>query len=78
MDRTRGYWWSPDSRRIAFAEVDERHIPVYRIMHQGADAVGDAAQEDHRYGEEKNGKGRKGAREVSFGVSDLSWPSAVD
>ncbi len=49
MGRRHGYWWSPDSKRIAFAEVDETHIPVYRIVHQGQEAVGDGAQEDHRY-----------------------------
>lgn len=49
MERRRGYWWSPDSRRIAFAEVDETHIPVYRIVHQGQPRTGDGAQEDHRY-----------------------------
>jgi dipeptidyl-peptidase-4 len=49
MDRRHGYWWSPDSRRIAFTEVDETHIPIYRIVHQGSDEVGDGAQEDHRY-----------------------------
>lgn len=49
MDRKRGFWWSPDNKFIAFTEVDETHIPVYRIVHQGKDAVGDAAQEDHRY-----------------------------
>ncbi len=49
LDRKRGYWWSPDSQALAFAEVDETHIPVYRITHQGKDAVGDGAQEDHRY-----------------------------
>ncbi len=49
MDRRHGFWWSPDSARIAFAEVDETHIPVYRILHQGKDAVGAGAQEDHRY-----------------------------
>lgn len=49
MDRRQGYWWAPDSQKIAFAEVDETHIPPYRIMHQGRDQVGDEAQEDHRY-----------------------------
>lgn len=49
MGRRHGYWWSPDSAWIAFVEVDETHIPVYRIVHQGKDAVGDSAQEDHRY-----------------------------
>ncbi|MCB8946428.1 MAG: DPP IV N-terminal domain-containing protein [Ardenticatenaceae bacterium] len=49
LARRHGYWWSPDSQKLAFVEVDETHIPIYRIMHQGKDAVGDAAQEDHRY-----------------------------
>ena len=54
MHRTQGYWWSPDSRLLAFEEVDETHIPVYRIIHQGKEAAGQGAerrieQEDHRY-----------------------------
>ena len=49
MDRGSGFWWSPDGSRIAFTEVDETHIPVYRIVHQGSDATGANAQEDHRY-----------------------------
>jgi dipeptidyl-peptidase-4 len=49
MDRYSGYWWSPDSCWIAFEEVDETHIPVYRIIHQGKNFTGDGAQEDHRY-----------------------------
>lgn len=49
MDRAHGTWWSPDSAWIVYTEVDERHIPIYRIVHQGSDAVGPAAQEDHRY-----------------------------
>jgi dipeptidyl-peptidase-4 len=49
MDRDHGFWWSNDSRWLAFAEVDERHIPVYRIVHQGKDDVGEGAQEEHHY-----------------------------
>jgi dipeptidyl-peptidase-4 len=49
MGRSHGFWWSPDSQQIAFTEVDETHIPVYRITHQGKDATGEGAQEDHRY-----------------------------
>ena len=49
LDRGEGFWWSPDSSLLAYAEVDETHIPAYRIVHQGSDAVGAGAEEDHRY-----------------------------
>jgi dipeptidyl-peptidase 4 len=49
MDRSQGYWWSEDSRWLAFEEVDETHIPVYRIVHQGKAMTGESAQEDHHY-----------------------------
>lgn len=49
MGRSHGFWWSPDGRRLAFTEVDETHIPIYRIVHQGSASVGEGAQEDHRY-----------------------------
>jgi dipeptidyl-peptidase-4 len=49
MHRDRGFWWSLDSQWLAFTEVDERHIPTYRIVHQGKEAVGKGAYEDHRY-----------------------------
>jgi dipeptidyl-peptidase-4 len=49
MSRSHGYWWAPDNEHIAFVEVDETHIPIFRIVHQGKDTVGKGAQEDHRY-----------------------------
>ncbi|MDQ3574135.1 MAG: S9 family peptidase [Actinomycetota bacterium] len=49
MDRSSGYWWSRDGAWLAFTEVDETHIPAYRIVHQGSDEVGEGAYEDHRY-----------------------------
>ncbi|CAH0479335.1 unnamed protein product [Peronospora belbahrii] len=50
LNRFRGFWWAPDSSRLAFEEIDESHIPKFRIMHSGsAEPTGDAAQEDHRY-----------------------------
>ena len=49
MARRRGFWWSPDGQSLAFVEVDETHIPAYRIVHQGKDATGEGAQEDHHY-----------------------------
>lgn len=49
MARRSGFWWSPDGKKLAFEEVDETHIPVYRIVHQGKENTGEEAQEDHRY-----------------------------
>jgi len=46
LDRHRGFWWSPDSRRIAFIRADSRHIPEYPIVHQGLPRV---EVERHRY-----------------------------
>ncbi len=48
MHRLEGFWWSQDSRRIAFERVDNRHIPVYTILHQGQSA-GTGEIEEHRY-----------------------------
>ncbi|MDZ7676138.1 MAG: DPP IV N-terminal domain-containing protein [Acidimicrobiales bacterium] len=49
MGRPYGFWFSPDATLVAFCEVDETHIPVYRIVHQGSAEVGEGAFEDHRY-----------------------------
>ncbi len=46
MDRQAGYWWSPDSTRLAFVRADSRHIPIYSIVHQGTEQV---SVENHRY-----------------------------
>ncbi|XP_078431331.1 prolyl oligopeptidase family protein [Wolffia australiana] len=49
MDRKTGFWWSPDSKLIAFTEVDSSKVPLFRIMHQGKPSLGGAAEEDHAY-----------------------------
>ncbi|HET6582396.1 MAG TPA: DPP IV N-terminal domain-containing protein, partial [Nannocystaceae bacterium] len=46
MSRQHGFWWSHDASQLAFEEVDETQIPVWRIVHQGADTP---SFEDHRY-----------------------------
>ena len=33
FDRGDGYWWSLDSRHIAFEEADSRHLPRFNIVH---------------------------------------------
>ena len=37
MGRSAGFWVSPDTLRVAYAQVDTGHIPGYPIVHQGAD-----------------------------------------
>ena len=46
LDRAEGYWPSPDGDRLAFEQIDERHIPIYPIVHQGKPVL---EIEEHRY-----------------------------
>ncbi|HEY0493280.1 MAG TPA: DPP IV N-terminal domain-containing protein [Candidatus Dormibacteraeota bacterium] len=46
LDRSHGYWPSPSGDLVAFEQVDERHIPVYPIVHQGKPVL---EIEEHRY-----------------------------
>jgi dipeptidyl-peptidase 4 len=46
MGRSSGFWWSPDGLRIAFQWTNERHVPLYSIVHQGGP---DYSVETHRY-----------------------------
>lgn len=49
LSRFRGFWWSADSRSIAFEQVDETHLPQFTITHSGKDVAGPEAEEQHRY-----------------------------
>lgn len=46
LGRSTGYWWSPDGKRIAYQETDERAIPEFTIVHQGESEI---VSESHRY-----------------------------
>jgi dipeptidyl-peptidase-4 len=37
LERSDGFWLSPKGTRLVYEQVDESHIPAYRIMHQGED-----------------------------------------
>ncbi len=39
MDRDTGYWWSPDSRRIAFIQFDENPVEITQRYEIDADSV---------------------------------------
>jgi dipeptidyl-peptidase 4 len=39
MDRSTGYWWSPDEKRIAFTRVDEAPVPEVERFEIYADSV---------------------------------------
>ncbi|KAF8380041.1 hypothetical protein HHK36_027511 [Tetracentron sinense] len=73
MDRKNGFWWSPDSKYIAFTQVDSSEIPLFRIMHQGKSSVGSDAQEDHAYpfAGKSNVKVRLGV--VSSSGGPITW-----
>jgi len=46
MGRQHGFFWSQDGKRLAFTEVDERKLPIYRIEHQGTNPP---LAEEHAY-----------------------------
>ncbi|KAL7003609.1 dipeptidyl-peptidase IV [Sarracenia purpurea var. burkii] len=73
MDRKNGYWWSLDSKFVAFTQVDSSEIPLFRIMHQGKSTVGPEAQEDHSYpfAGASNVKVRLGV--ISASGDSLTW-----
>lgn len=78
MGRGRGFWWSPDSRRIAFCEVAEGHIPLYHIVHQGKEETGPETEEGHRYpfAGEANARVRLGVIAVEGG--ETTWMDLGD
>ncbi|MDI1430902.1 S9 family peptidase [Polyangium sorediatum] len=82
MARHHGYWWSTDGTWLAFTEVDETHIPIYRIVHQGKAQVGAEAEEDHHYpfAGEENARVRLGVVSASGGETvwmDTSYGEEV-
>jgi len=79
MGRSHGFWWSWDGASLAFTEVDETHIPKYRIVHQGKDITGENAQEDHAYpfAGQPNAKVRLGVV-AAAGSDRVTWMDLGD
>jgi dipeptidyl-peptidase-4 len=73
MDRLHGFWWSPDGTRIAFTDVDESHIPEFRIPH-----VETNEDEVHRYPFVGGANARVRLGVVSVGSGDVSWVDLGD
>jgi dipeptidyl-peptidase-4 len=46
LARMSGYWPATDGKQVAFEQLDESHIPIYPIVHQGKPAL---EVEEHRY-----------------------------
>lgn len=46
MDRHHGFWWNHAGDTLAYEEVDETEIPIWRIPHEAAPTP---TWEDHRY-----------------------------
>ncbi|MBE3590914.1 MAG: S9 family peptidase [Firmicutes bacterium] len=70
LGRSHGYWIRPDGRLIAFTQVDERHVPLFPIVHQGDEPL---FVEPHRYpfAGEENAKVRLGVVPAEGG--DVLW-----
>ena len=49
FDRQSGFWWSPDSRYLAYQRTDDLNVPELRIVHSGAEPASSTSLESHRY-----------------------------
>jgi len=68
MDRSEGFWWSDDANFIAFTQVDESNVPIFRISHSGCDNPDQV--EEHRYP-----FAGKTNVQIKLGVIDLRDPT---
>jgi dipeptidyl-peptidase-4 len=70
MDRSTGYWWAPDDRRVAFARVDESPVPLVERFEISADNVKTYAQRYPAAGN-PNVSLRLGVKNLASGA--LTW-----
>ncbi len=74
MDRSTGYWWSPDSKSIAFEEADHAGVEVWYIADPLKPDVAPQKQYYPRPGK-KNVSVRLGIRKLSGGETVwMAWP----
>ncbi|HEV2013308.1 MAG TPA: DPP IV N-terminal domain-containing protein [Candidatus Dormibacteraeota bacterium] len=68
LDRFSGYWPSPRGDLVAFEQVDESHIPIFPIVHQGKPVL---QIEEHRYpfAGAENARVRLGVVSVESGIT---------
>ena len=76
LDRLSGYWPSPNGDLVAFEQVDESHIPIYPIVHQGKDPL---QIEEHRYpfAGAENARVKLGVVSVASGETTFMEPGRV-
>ncbi|CAM6093455.1 unnamed protein product [Calypogeia fissa] len=70
-ERRPGFWWSPDSRQIAFAEVDPTGVSTSPSVHQGENDADGANQANDPSGGKANVLVRLGI--VSASGGEVSW-----
>lgn len=82
MSRYRGFWWSPDSKKITLTVNDESHIPKYEILHQGKEDPTHAEHHRYPFAGKENPKVKLAVLDVpaSTGTSApvLSWMDLID
>jgi dipeptidyl-peptidase 4 len=76
LDRLSGYWPTPHGDLVAFEQVDESHIPIYPIVHQGKEPL---QIEEHRYpfAGAENARVKLGVVSVASGEAIFMEPGRV-
>jgi dipeptidyl-peptidase-4 len=76
MHRGRGFWISPDARFVAFEQVDERDVALFRIPHWANADPHDTEEHRYPFAGAKNVRWRLGIVPVSGG--DVRWLDTGD
>lgn len=77
MHRFEGYWWSPDSRHIAFTRVDETPVRLTRRYEINADGF-EVFDQRYPYAGTDNAKVDLGIAAVSGDITWIDLPDATD